>query len=305
MIQDEVEAVIYRDERYPSMWIDDSAGFPDKIAQYLRGKGLKVLNADELREYLIRSIEEETAYEKLVIFSQDVIPDTVAQDYYSNTTLREFLDRGGSILWIGDIPAFYIGKKIKVLDQEAWKRGSPVFMLGIVPIFAHSVKESVVFTDLGKKLGLKHRWSGIRPIIPDIGIKVLAESEIVFGQPYITNILSREITESLMKPIKEAGIEAGIPQILKLSFAAKEEIEARKIEASLQFVHKKFPNAWLKNYNRDHPNTGLFRIWDYSPRNLTQKMLEELHNFINTITILIPMRKQIKQGRKLPFIYYP
>jgi len=40
-------------------------------------------------------------------------------------------------------------------------------MLGVVPVFAHSVKTSVNITNLGKKVGLKRRWSGIRPVIRD------------------------------------------------------------------------------------------------------------------------------------------
>jgi len=279
----EIEIVVYRDSNYPSMWIDDSAGYPDKIAQHLKDKGLKLLNANELREFLIRSIEEGTANKKLVVFSQDVIPDTIAEDYYSNVTLREFLDQGGSVLWIGDIPAFYIGKEGKRLDKEAWRRGAPVFMLGVVPIFANSVKTTVSFTELGSKLGLKYRWSGVRPIILDVGIESLAETEIIFGQPYITNIITKDTAELLRKPIEEKGIEAGIPQILKFRFGRREEVEAREIEANLQFIHKTFPNAWFKNYNKQYPTCGFYRIWDFGPRNLNNRMLDELFTVISSI----------------------
>lgn len=231
---------------------------------------------------MTEAIEKGDAYGKLVVFAQDIIPDTVAEDYYSNTTLREFLDQGGSILWIGDIPAFYLGKERKIIDQEAWKRGAPVFMLGVVPIFAHSVKGSVHITNLGKKLGLKHGWSGIRPVIPDIKIEPLAESEVIFGQPYITNILSKEAAEELRKPLREKGLEAEIP-IFKFKFAEKDETAARRMEASLQFIHKVFPNAWFKNYNGAYPESGFYRIWDFSPRILSNWMLGELYTVIKSI----------------------
>jgi hypothetical protein len=277
-----IETVVYRDDSYPSMWIDDRAGYPDRIAQYLQNKGLGIKKAEELREIMIRSIETNTSNKKLVVFSQDVIPDTVAEDYYSNTTLREFLDQGGSILWIGDIPAFYLGKERKILDKEAWKRGAPVFMLGVVPVFAHSVKRSVSITKFGKNLGLKHGWSGIRPVIPDIKIEPLAESEVLFGQPYITNIPSRDTAEALRKPMEERGLEAGIP-VLKFKFAEKEIIEARRMEANLQFIHRTFSNAWFKNYNDTYPESGFYRIWDFGPRNLNDWMLEELYTVIRLI----------------------
>jgi len=96
-----IETIVYHDDRYPSSWISDRDGYPDRITQYLRSKGLEVMNADELRKFMIDSIQKGNAHEKLVVFSQDVIPDTIAEEYWSNTTLREFLDPGGSILWIG------------------------------------------------------------------------------------------------------------------------------------------------------------------------------------------------------------
>lgn len=201
------------------------------------------------------------------------------------------MDQGGSILWIGDIPAFYIGKKEKIKDQGAWKNGAPVFMLGVVPVFAHPVKTSVNITNFGRKLGLKRRWSGIRPVIQDKGIESLAESEVIFGQPYIANILSKDVAELLRKPIKEIGLEAGIPRILKFRFVEKEEIEARKMEINIQFIHTTFPNAWFKNYNEDYPNSGFYRIWDFRPRNITDQMMEEMYTVINSIRKRLAKRK--------------
>ncbi|MEM0328520.1 MAG: hypothetical protein QXN53_08115 [Thermoproteota archaeon] len=278
-----IETIVYRDDNYPSMWIDDRAKYPDRIAQYLQNKGLEIKKAEDLRKFMIKSIETNTSNKKFVVFSQDIIPDSVAEDYYSNTTLREFLDQGGSILWIGDIPAFYLGKEQKKLDEEAGHRGAPIFMLGVVPIFAHSVKQAVSITTLGKKLGLKRSWSGIRPVLPDIGIEPLAKSEIIFGQPYMINIFSRDTAERFRKPIEEKGLEAGIPQILKFRFLEKDEIEARKVEANLLYIHKMFPNAWFKNYNDAYPESGFYRIWDFSPRNLNDWMLEELYIVIKSI----------------------
>jgi hypothetical protein len=278
-----IETVVYRDDEYPSMWIDDNRGYPDKIAQYLQNKGLIIKKADELKRFMVKSVEEGVAHEKLVVFAQDVIPDMIAEDYYSNTTFREFLDQGGSILWIGDIPAFYFGKIGKVLDQGAWNKGAPVFMLSVVPLFAHSVKETVTITELGKELGLKYRWSGVRPIIPDNKVKSLAESEVIFAQPYIANILPKETVELLRKPIEERGLEAGIPPIIRFRLAEKDEIEARKVEVTFQFIHKTFPNAWFKNYNDNYPNSGFYRIWDFGPRNLNNRMLEELYIVVKSI----------------------
>jgi len=58
-----IETIVYRDDRYPSSWISDRDGYPDRIAQYLRSKGLEVMNADELRKFMIDSIEKGNAHE--------------------------------------------------------------------------------------------------------------------------------------------------------------------------------------------------------------------------------------------------
>lgn len=42
MDRDFIETVVYLDNDYPSRWIDNRAGYPDKIAQYLHNKGLEL-----------------------------------------------------------------------------------------------------------------------------------------------------------------------------------------------------------------------------------------------------------------------
>lgn len=310
MDKNNVEAVVYNDSDYPHAWIDASAPaqYPDKIAKYLEKKGLKILNSIELRDFIIKAIEEKRAYGKLVVFSQDVIPDTIAEDYYSNTTLREFLDNGGSILWIGDIPAFYIGKKGMPRDFEASARGAPVYMLGIVPVFGDSVKRSVDITKEGRKIGLKHKWSGIRPILPEPYIKTFAESEVIISRPYIENILSKELADLLKKNIKNKRKieEVELSKIFKIKFQnEKRDVKQEEVEIStnLQFLHVKFPNSWFKNYNSDFPNSGIYRIWDFGPRNLPNWMLDELYIIIESIKKRLLMDSIITRLFGIPNLY--
>ena len=93
------------------MWIDERAGYPAKIAKFLhQKKGIRIVDAVALRDFMVEGIQQGNCSGKLVVFSQDVVPDTVIEDYYPNTTFREYLDAGGSVLWIGDIPLWYVGK---------------------------------------------------------------------------------------------------------------------------------------------------------------------------------------------------
>jgi len=280
----DIQTIVYYDDGYPSGWISDDLGYPKRIAQHLQNKAIEIKKANELSEFMVKSIDEGKSWKKLVVFSQDVIPDTIAEDYSSNTTLREFLDQGGSILWMGDIPAFFIGQKEKKRDDSAGKNGAPVSMLGVVPIFAPSVKRGVNITYEGKRLGLKHKWSGIRPILPDTNIKSLAEAEVIYSLPYLTGILSKDAVDRLRKPTKRKGVEiaAGIPQILKIG-RTTEVIETKELEVNLQFLHKVLPNAWLKNYNGNYPFSGFYRIWDFLPRNFPDWMIEKFYTIIKSI----------------------
>lgn len=176
--------IVYYDDSYPSSWINERANYPFTIAKFLnQNRDLEIVDATTLRDFMVEGIQKGDCHTRLVIFSQDVVPNTVIEDYFTNPTLREYLDEGGSILWIGDIPLWYVGKPERQID-DAWKRGAPFYMLGIIPLFTESPKQPVEITDEGRRLKLRHRWSGRRPIFEDSGITVLARSEVIAAAPY-------------------------------------------------------------------------------------------------------------------------
>ena len=47
----------------------------------------------------------------VIVFSMDKAPDTILNSIDANSIVRKFLDAGGKIVWIGDIPFWNIGKK--------------------------------------------------------------------------------------------------------------------------------------------------------------------------------------------------
>ena len=67
-----IELAVYRDANYPSSWIDDSAGYPDKISSFLVSKNFIKLDANQLRDFMLTAISKCQANKKLVVFSQDV-----------------------------------------------------------------------------------------------------------------------------------------------------------------------------------------------------------------------------------------
>lgn len=87
-----IEVVVYRDKEYPSAWISEEADFPERISSFLEEKGLSKLDAGELRDFMRKSIQEGTTHTKIISFSQDVVPDTVAEAPHPDTLLRGFPD---------------------------------------------------------------------------------------------------------------------------------------------------------------------------------------------------------------------
>ena len=147
-----VETAVYFDPEFPSTWIDKTKKYPEKIAQAFSAKKFSVIDAAGLKEFMSKALDTNLANQKLVVFSQDVVPSTIVESYSSSNTLRQFLDAGGSILWIGDIPLWSIGEKNE--KKEIANVGGPIEILGINPVF--SVPSSaVVFSPLGRNVGLR------------------------------------------------------------------------------------------------------------------------------------------------------
>lgn len=272
----EVEVVVYFDTNYPSSYIDSKKGYPLKIATFLKNRGISVLNATEIRDFIKESLKNQNANFKIIIFSQDIVPETICEEARSNTLLREYLDAGGNIVWMGDIPLFYIGRENETELIHTWKYGAPVYMLGIIPLFVSTLK-SVRLHYLGKKLGLRHHWTSTRPVLRDRTMIPLASSKNI-GTDYFVDVpRERNFFVNIYNALKNwksfefAGFK------FEREPQKKQEGELKTPRHKLYETH---PSAWIKNYNEEFPFCGFFRIWDYCPREFPDWMLKELYDFI-------------------------
>ena len=75
-------------------------------------------------------------------------------------------------------------------------------------------------------------------------------------------------------------------------FKFERENKEQKLETNIErhTLYEKHPSAWIKNYNKQYPYCGFFRIWDYRPVILSDLMLEELYIFCSNIS------KELKQN---------
>jgi hypothetical protein len=194
----QTETVIYYDESYPTVWIEKNHSF--NIASYFTQKNIKWVDAIELQKFIRDAIERNVAYKKMVVFSQDIVPETIANPISSSILLREFLDQGGNVVWIGDIPMYYIGVKgAQNASQciQSWQNGAPTYVLGIITTSVSTLR-SVKIKGVGKSLGLYHHWTSNRPVLKDKTMTVLASSDNI-GTDYHISIPK---SPGLLKRIK-------------------------------------------------------------------------------------------------------
>lgn len=191
-----MELIVYHDDNYPTAWIPREVS--KKITRFLKSKDFVEHNAEDLAKWMEKSIDEETCRQSVVVFSQDIVPDTICHTPSPSSLIREYLDCGGRVVWIGDIPFFYFGLHpsrpqtqyaeerlsplLKPISEEEFKKlgvfkdkngkfakywgvGGCFSILGVMPLYLDFPSSKVSITKRGKSFGLQNPWYSIRPIL--------------------------------------------------------------------------------------------------------------------------------------------
>jgi hypothetical protein len=99
---------VYFDKDYPSSLISLSSwiGVIDHLHENIKLKGyegkLEIVNALKLKEIMLQK------HNSILIIPSGVLPETVHTK--ENSIIKQYLEDGGIIVWIGDVFAFYSGK---------------------------------------------------------------------------------------------------------------------------------------------------------------------------------------------------
>ncbi len=182
-----MKLIVYYDDNYPTHWISRQQS--KRITNYFRNRNFKECNAEELSKFVEKSIDEDSCWQSVILFSQDVVPETVCHLPFPSSLIRNYLDHGGTIVWIGDIPFFYIGlnpsrarsKHQKLSDKDLTRqstfrdnagklantigRSGCFATLGTIPIWLNYPVSKVNITKKGRKSGLQTPWYSNRPIL--------------------------------------------------------------------------------------------------------------------------------------------
>jgi hypothetical protein len=283
--------IIYFDEKVEDAagnWIGGtwiSLNNARRIAEYFEGRGFKRKCSSELGKWMNQVISLQECSSTTLIFAQDVAPYDVFDDISSNALIRQYLDQGGSILWIGDVPFFYVTKwENGHFKRETIPHGA-YGVLGVVPV--NIIAASNFSITKGYKYGLRSNWASLRPIINP---SYLETERTRFWN-------SLKCQKGFVELAHVDGI--GVPWLLPferkghlqrfLEFLGMSSFKAGPVEMTSSLKEKlpmeigmRYSSAWIKVFDMKTEGSGFIRVWDYSPRVISNKMLEEIFVLLNS-----------------------
>jgi hypothetical protein len=160
---------VYYDSRYPGAWI--GGGQAAAVRDYFTQRGYTSLDAAQLKVWMNDRIADGAP--SLVVFSLDMAPDTVVEAVNATATLRRYLEAGGRVVWTGDVPLYYVGRR-NFQNTRLLARGSRE-VLGINCDWG-PLPEGLEceITPLGNTWGLRNSWTSTRMVSPSMVDRVLA-----------------------------------------------------------------------------------------------------------------------------------
>lgn len=299
-----IHKVVYYDESFESGWVNPSVA--KEIANYLSGQGFTIVNAVQLKDLMVSTLKGEVV-NPVVVFAMDKAPNTIMDSTDANCLVRQFLDRGARIVWIGDIPFWNIAvendKKEHLSKEESqrieayYQMGAHMSLLGVNPVIRTSSCEMANITKQGKNFRLNHKWSGVRPIEVSTGVRLKSNAVnaklAIYGSSFHSApSLTFQKDRSLMilakstymtgRPIILLERKRRIPIKAELSLSPKIDLDypenTEEVKPEKNEFWGVYANAWFKNFNRSKPFSGFLRLWDYNIKVITDEMLKELQD---------------------------
>jgi hypothetical protein len=151
---------VYFDEEHDASWIDKET-WGKAITRDLTDRGYETVDAAGLAGWLLDRKKGSSASRSTLVFSQDLVPFELCTDASANNPVREYLDAGGRIVWIGDIPFWSKSVGRGRPHEQIWMYGAHYANLGVQPLFPDS--SSRVTWVAGPSEGLKSSWYSQRP----------------------------------------------------------------------------------------------------------------------------------------------
>jgi hypothetical protein len=313
--------LVYYSEGRATSWIGDAAGAV--LANELKRMGFDIVNAVELRQRLEDAVRKNEARNYVVVFARDVVPHDVFDVIDENnpftkieigdesvkapniakppssSLLMKFIYNGGVIVWLGDIPFWYVTNPKDGMDKlDLWFHNAvnPFTILGTIQIFTYPISSPQpamsVLEDLELGVYPSHRpvlysQNYVRDIkkVDDVKEKVkecnnglipLAKALVISGvlNPWrillsngqvvdLFEILNTVTKTTTVESVTKGGkVEFGIPVISGTIGREKAEQVITETAPSRVPIYFEAYSSWIKCMGK-----GLFiRLWDYEIR---------------------------------------
>gem|GEM_PF-3440038 len=172
------ERVVYYDPRYDGSGVRNLPA----LLTYLNAHGFGTQDADALCAWM-RTRSEQGADGTVCILAMGMVPDTITERDDTRCTLRRYLDAGGRVVWIGDVPLFYQSYPDRA-PVAGWGRDVPwpaPVILGVENGKWDMVDAEVAVTAAGREWGMQVPGVPLRTILADSATLVFSEAA---GTPY-------------------------------------------------------------------------------------------------------------------------
>jgi len=215
-----LKCLVYFDKDRATSWISDAAG--EILAKNFSPEGIPfgavIVNADELRQELENAVKNHQEKKYVIIFARDVIPHEVfdvvderdpyitlpqfpqrrfvnpkpevlaSETAYADTLLVKFLHRGGIVVWLGDVPFWYLtdptDPKSK-LELWIWPHISFFGVLGVVQILSNIPQPT---SEIYDEIRFSGSWLSKRPVLVPQDILFDVATEYIPGMDDIGKI---------------------------------------------------------------------------------------------------------------------
>ncbi|MEW6200381.1 MAG: hypothetical protein AB1546_00270 [bacterium] len=170
---DDCKAVYY-DKDYPVSWVSRSAA--EEFTNFAAILGFKVMDVEALGQWMKGRVSE-GAQNCLLIMAQDVAPLQIVEATPTPTALfRKYLDAGGSVIWFGDVPFYYVGKPGD--EKITWDYLGGRGVLGIDTVGNWKGRSASHLTAEGEKLSLKTTCEGTRALpVKDVSTALALDAD--------------------------------------------------------------------------------------------------------------------------------
>jgi hypothetical protein len=296
--------VVYFDDRVrdaSGKWIGGSWIGLDKasrVAKYLENKDFVRKGSSELGKWMTNVVSSGQCGASTLVFAQDIAPYDVLDEFSPNALVRQYLDNGGTVLWMGDIPFYYRTESKNGHSERNTFRTLPkgtipmttglahLELLGIVPV-SMFVGSRFSITRNGQRYGLSTGWPSLRPIVSPSNFETdrTKITNVLFGRSSFIELAHAEGIGILpLQPMCRKGHLRRLLEFLGTSSieTGPVKITSDRTESSGMESAMKYISAWIKRFDTRVPGSGFIRIWDFSPRIITDSMLEEMCVLIQT-----------------------